>query len=311
MANGNSLSPAAMSFLEGLDAADGTKLAYRAALSKFESLKIPLDANSFSDFNARLKRQKFAPSTRQLYLSALRRFIAHRVTHGDQIDLVAAEVRLKDRRGKTREGYKHKQAPAQLPDVVNYFDAEPSIQNNDKWTAQLKLEWLRNRALMHTLYASAGRISEVLSLTRKDVAGGQAVEVLITGKGDKQRMLFLTPEAQSAIRAYCDSRDDAFPALFISHRRGKGGGLTRESGWRIIKTAGKACNVPNVSPHMFRHYRATQLLNEGMPLESVQAYLGHASPETTRVVYAHSKTRVIREQLAEYGLSPKEATRGG
>ena len=79
--------------------------------------------------------------------------------------------------------------------------------------------------------------------------------------------------------------------------------------WRIVKRAAKALGLSKTcSPHMFRHYRATQLLNEGMPLESVQAYLGHSSPQTTRVVYAHTQVAVLRDQLATFGLSPREAT---
>jgi integrase len=77
---------------------------------------------------------------------------------------------------------------------------------------------------------------------------------------------------------------------------------------RAVKTAAKAQGLSAItSPHSFRHYRATQLLNEGMPLESVQAYLGHASPATTRVVYAHTKTAVLKDQLRTYGLAPKDA----
>jgi site-specific recombinase XerD len=79
--------------------------------------------------------------------------------------------------------------------------------------------------------------------------------------------------------------------------------------WRAVKRAAQALGLSKAaSPHAFRHYRATQLLNEGMPLESVQAYLGHASPETTRIVYAHTRTAVLRDQLSTYGLSAKEAT---
>jgi site-specific recombinase XerD len=162
---------------------------------------------------------------------------------------------------------------------------------------------------MHTLYASAGRVSEVASLTRAQVADGRVSEILITGKGNKQRMLFLTPESLAAIRAYCNARNDPYPALFISHRKGKGQALTRMSIWRAVKQATHALGLSKItSPHSFRHYRATQLLNEGMPLESVQAYLGHASPETTRIVYAHTKTAVLRDQLNTFGLSPKEAS---
>lgn len=305
--NPQSLSPAAESFLAHIDAEFGTKAAYRAALSKFEALKLPLDGEVFSEFDTRLKRQQFAVSTRRLYISALRRFLTHRVANGDTFDLARAEAILKDRRGRKRDGYKHKQAPAGVPSVVMYFDGEPVIKQNSKNPEAARLEHLRNRALMHMLYATGGRVSEVLSLTRKDVAGGRATEVLITGKGNKQRPLFLTQEAQAAIRTYCDARSDTSPALFISHRRGKGQGLTRESAWRIVKTVGRVCGVATISPHMFRHYRATQLLNEGMPLESVQAFLGHASPETTRVVYAHTNNAVLRDQLSTYSLTPKEA----
>ena len=124
-------------------------------------------------------------------------------------------------------------------------------------------------------------------------------------------MLLLTSEAQEKIRAYCNARDDSYDALFISHRRGLGQALSRVSVWQAVKKATYALGLSKItSPHSFRHFRATQLLNEGMPLESVQAYLGHSSPETTRKVYAHTHTRVLRDQLNTFGLSPKEASRG-
>ena len=76
----------------------------------------------------------------------------------------------------------------------------------------------------------------------------------------------------------------------------------------IVKNAAKALGLHQAtSPHSFRHYRATQLLNEGMPLESVQAYLGHVSIETTRIVYAHTHTAVLEDQLETYGRSAKDA----
>jgi integrase/recombinase XerD len=304
------LSPAALAFVDGLKqdgASEGTISAYSAGLKTFERFDIAIDSDVLINFRARLAK-RFAPATRALYMAALRKYLTHLVADGSTFDLPRAEAKLKDKRIKKREGYRHKRPPEKAPNVVTAFDVAPAIPAGARWEKELRLEWLRNRAMLHTLYASAGRISEVLSLTRKDVASGRASEVKITGKGSIERMLFLTPEAQAAIRAYCDARNDTAPALFISHRKGKGDRLSRRQAWKIVKDAGKKVGV-NMTPHLFRHYRATQLLNEGMPLESVQAYLGHASPETTRIVYAHTKTDVLRDQLNNYGISPKDAAK--
>ena len=111
-----------------------------------------------------------------------------------------------------------------------------------------------------------------------------------------------------AIEAYVAERDDDFPGLFISHGRGYGNQLGRGTIWSVVKKAVKVLGLHrSTSPHSFRHYRATQLLNEGMPLESVQAYLGHQDISTTRKVYAHTRTAVLRDQLSTFGRSPTEA----
>jgi site-specific recombinase XerD len=162
--------------------------------------------------------------------------------------------------------------------------------------------------VVHTLYASGGRVSEVASLTREMVLDGRLDEVELTGKGGWPRLILLTTAAMQAIQAYIQERDDDYPALFISHGRGRGQALGRGTMWSIVKKAAKALGLhKSTSPHSFRHFRATQLLNEGMPLESVQAYLGHQDISTTRKVYAHTKTAVLRDQLAEFGRSPEEA----
>ena len=300
-------------FLAALhDASDNTRAAYKAGLALAAQAKLKIDEDILRRFNALLAQRKFARATRQLYLTALRRLLQWMDAHDllDGFNRAKAEARLKVARGDARAGYRHRAVDPDLPRVIAYYDELPLPEPSNKRSICQRLEILRNRAIMHTLYASAGRVSEVAALTRAQVADGRAGEVLITGKGNKQRMLFLTPEAQAAIRAYCAERDDPSPALFISHGRNKGQPLTRMSIWRAVKRAAAALGLSRVaSPHAFRHYRATQLLNEGMPLESVQAYLGHASPETTRIVYAHTRTSVLRDQLNTFGLSPREALR--
>jgi site-specific recombinase XerD len=300
-------------FLASLhDASDNTRAAYKAGLKLAAQAKLTIDEDILKRFNALLAQRRFARATRQLYLAALRRLLQWLDANDllDGFNRAKAEAKLKAARGDARAGYRHRAVDPDLPRIIAYYDELTLPEPSNKRSICRRLEILRDRAIMHTLYASAGRVSEIAALTRAQVADGRAAEVLITGKGNKQRMLFLTPEAQAAIRAYCAERDDPYPALFISHRRHKGRPLTRMSIWRAVKRAAAALGLSKVaSPHAFRHYRATQLLNEGMPLESVQAYLGHASPETTRIVYAHTRTSVLRDQLNTFGLSPREALR--
>jgi site-specific recombinase XerD len=250
--------------------------------------------------------------TMYTYLSAVRRFLSWM----DARDLLApgfqlgkAQNRLKAAQGsRTSIPYKHRRIDPELPRIVSYYDNLPLPPGDDRASRSQRLQILRARAIVHTLYASGGRVSEVASLTREMVLDGRLDEVHLIGKGGQPRVILLTTEAMEAIQAYTAERDDDFPALFISHGRGHGRALGRGTMWAVVKKAARDLGLhQSTSPHSFRHFRATQLLNEGMPLESVQAYLGHRDISTTRKVYAHTKTAVLRDQLATFGRSPTEA----
>jgi site-specific recombinase XerD len=215
--------------------------------------------------------------------------------------LLASDVLIRSARST---GEKSLACDSRLPELIAYYD---NVQLPADRPSKC-LEILRSRAVIHTLYSSAGRVSEIVALTRDQVQSGSAGIVSIPGRGSKPRLLYLTHEAQAAIRAYCAARQDNSPALFISHGRGKGGALTRARVWQTVRDAAKVLGIAGtVSPNAFRHYRATQLLNEGMSLEFVQEYLGHASPATTRMVYAQVQQNVLIDQLNTYGLSAKQA----
>jgi integrase/recombinase XerD len=259
-----------------------------------------------------LTREYKSQQTVRTYLSAVRRFL----TWLDARDLLAtdfqigkAQSRLKAAQGqKARVPYKHRLVDPELPRVVSYYDELALPQGDSRQVRQQRLEILRARAVVHTLYASGGRVSEVASLTREMVLDGRIDEVHLIGKGGQPRVILLTREAMRAIQAYLAERDDEHPGLFISHGRGYGNSLGRGTMWSIVKKAAKELGLhKSTSPHSFRHFRATQLLNEGMPLESVQAYLGHQDISTTRKVYAHTKTAVLRDQLDTFGRTPSES----
>ena len=271
-----------------------------------------LQHDVLAEFYRWLNDRYDSPHTIRTYLAAVRQFVAWSEAEdllSPEFQLSKAQGRLKKVPGKDKEvPYQHRLVDQELPRVVTYYDELPLPEGDGRQARLDRLKILRARAIVHTLYASGGRVSELVSLTRKMVLDGRIDEVHLRGKGRRTRVILLTPQAMQAIEAYIAERNDNHPGLFISHGRGYGKPLGRGTIWKVVKDAARALGLhESTSPHSFRHYRATQLLNEGMPLESVQAYLGHKDISTTRAVYAHTKTAVLRDQLATYGRSPAEA----
>lgn len=294
-----------------------TQDTYRNALNLFIECEISIDENVLKAFDdAILKRRytkagvksPYSKATRILYVTVVKRFLEWLDAH-DKLapwTRTKAEARLNASRGRhARSGIKHREPDERLYEMITFFDDQPDPTGRD--ADRLRLELLRNRALLHCLWDSAARVSELLSLTRAQVADGLSDRVTVVGKGDKVRTIFFTRESQAAMRAYCRTRQDPYPGLFISHRRDKGARLSRVSAWNIVKRAARGTGLHGmVSPHMVRHARATQLVNEGMPIESVQMVLGHENIATTQTYYAKMKVDVVKGQLEEYGLSPNQ-----
>lgn len=149
---------------------------------------------------------------------------------------------------------------------------------------------LRDRAILELLFSTGLRVSELCSLdTDLDLSRDSFP---IRGKGDKVRVVFLSDVAKDAIRAYLKVRKDMNEALFVNVLRGKSvkkapTRLTPRSVELLIKTyAAKAGITKKVTPHVMRHSFATDLLNNGADIRSVQQLLGHASINTTQI-YTH------------------------
>ena len=95
----------------------------------------------------------------------------------------------------------------------------------------------------------------------------------------------------------------------MRHDRDEPMAITTKTVWQVVSVAAKALGLmEHVSPHDFRRYIATAMLSEGMPLESVQMFLGHESIVTTRTVYAHTWTEVLDDQVKTYRPAPKRKT---
>jgi integrase/recombinase XerD len=169
---------------------------------------------------------------------------------------------------------------------------------------------LRDRALLELLYATGGRISEVVGLD-VDALGwlgeeGSAAFVRLHGKGDKERVVPVGSYARDCLDTYLvRARPDLAAhgvgnsALFLN---ALGRRLSRQSAWAILQEAAGRAGLVHVSPHTQRHSFATHLLQGGADVRVVQELLGHASvtttqiytlvtPETLREVYAASHPR--------------------
>lgn len=154
---------------------------------------------------------------------------------------------------------------------------------------------LRDRAIIETFFSTGLRVSELCALDRFiDIDRG---ELAVRGKGDKLRIVFLSPRAQRALKSYLEKRGDAEEPLFISvGKAGKvlGRMLPRTVQRLIDRYARKAGIMKKVHPHQLRHSFATDLLINGADLRSVQALLGHANVSTTQI-YTHLTNKELRE----------------
>lgn len=148
----------------------------------------------------------------------------------------------------------------------------------------------RDLAIVEFLYSSAVRVSELTALNREDICW-QSDDVMVLGKGNKEREVYLNARAHLHLRQYLESRKDDNPALFVGekapHER-----LTRAGVEYIISKLGVVAGVDNVHPHRFRRTSATDLLRMGMPIEQVQELLGHTKIETTRIYCTVTKEQV-------------------
>jgi site-specific recombinase XerD len=207
-----------------------------------------------------------------------------------------------------REVVNYDLARQDIPAIVVYYDSLPLPPTNGSYNQRLTL--LRDRAIVNILYSTGARISEVASLDRSTVMEGNSSTPTITGKGNKSRTIFLQPYALEPTGLYLAERVDKSQALFVSHsRNSENARLTITSIHNIVKKAVRALGLePSLSAHDFRHYRATQLLRAGMPLEAVQELLGHVDINTTRNVYAPLLgVAVMTKWLVAVDESPGEA----
>ena len=186
-----------------------------------------------------------------------------------------------------------------LPDVLTLQEIDAMIGTID----MSKPEGQRNRAIIETLYGCGLRASELVNLRLSQVLPDEEC-VIVTGKGDKQRMVPISSVALEQIALYLEQtrshqevKRGSEDILFLNRRGAK---LTRVMIFYIVKQLCELAGVrKTISPHTLRHSFATHLLEGGANLRAIQQMLGHESITTTEV-YLHIDRNLLRDEILSH-----------
>jgi integrase/recombinase XerD len=279
-----------------LGAAKNTRMAYGRDLKDFAGWLagrgLTFAGASQEDVEAYLVRceaEGLSKATRARRLSAIRQLFRFAFEEGWRADNPAIRIRGpgKDRR---------------LPKTLTVPEVDRLIEAAR--TQGRARDRIRNTCLLELLYATGMRVSELVELPVSAARGDPAM-LLVRGKGDKERMVPLSPPARTALAAWLALRDETEaeartrgrPASrFLFPSSGATGHLTRHRFYLLVKELAVHGGIDpaRVTPHTLRHAFATHLLANGADLRVIQTLLGHADVSTTEI-YTH----VLDERLSE------------
>lgn len=187
---------------------------------------------------------------------------------------------------------------SKLPEVLTVEEIDHMLDLIDLSHPQGR----RNRAMLETLYSCGLRVSELLELRISGMFRAEGF-VRVIGKGNKQRLVPISPRALREIDFYLPDRNmlniqTGNEDILFLNRRGRM--LTRNMVFTIIKDLAKDAGIEkSVSPHTFRHSFATHLVEGGADLRAVQEMLGHESITTTEI-YTHLDKAYLREAIISF-----------
>jgi len=257
------------------------------------------DLARFADFLSEVTHDE-EPRLASFESAAVRRFVAWMVSsryarRSVQRNLAALRslasylIKRKSMRGNPTLGLTAPKPARRLPSFLTRRETDLLFSR----AAEPTPAELRDRAILELLYGTGIRLSELVSLSLRDVdaAGGL---VRVTGKGRKQRVVPLGRSAEESITRYREALGEGAPAdpLFLNMQ---GRRLSGRSVQRIVsKRLAQVSEARSLSPHVLRHTFATHLLNAGADLRAVQELLGHASLSSTQI-YTHVTTERLKD----------------
>lgn len=265
---------------------------------KFSNMSKDL-VNDFCEWIERVRNCSI--STRNLRLTALHTFFRYVQSEAPQYAALCRDILGIKMKRNTRK------PPSHLQDIeIKMILAEPDIRTK---------EGVRDLAIMALLYDTGTRISELINLCIGDITINAPATVRIIGKGNKMRLVPISPETANIIAAYLKSnkidRKNVEQPLFVNRSKSK---LTRPGVTYILKkyvNLAKEKNpgyfTQNISPHILRHSKATHLLLSNVNLVYIRDFLGHTSIITTEH-YAKTNPEYMRKAIEKNSPSFGNAT---
>lgn len=266
---------------------------------------------------------RLEPATVRLYGQAVItwfRFLADELLLPDRFPAAAAisqaHRRLRSFIPSTQARDSAPEPPEGIEHLIHAFD---DVDLPDDLPAKEKrrrrLEQLRNRSLLYALADSGARVSEILRITADDVRGAKLNQqgiwqIPVRGKGrgryGRQVTLRFTQPTLKSMQEYLETRGDPGATdLYVSHARTRpeyrGKPFSPNAVWRMIHSTSRKLGLPHIHPHDFRHWRATQMLQQGVPIDQVQRFLNHRSIRTTQL---YAKTAEAAVDQAGARTSP-------
>ncbi len=252
---------------------------YLKEFLKFSDAKTAADITEtvVRDFRIALARRNIKKVTQSYYVIALRNFLKYLARH-DIKSLSADKIELPKN-------------PSRQIEIIEYNDLERLLASPKGTTIRA----LRDKAILETFFSTGLRLAELCSLDRYlDFDRG---EVTVRGKGDKLRVVFISPSARKAIKDYLSKRTDVEAALFVSLTRGGKvlGRIIPRAVERVVERRAKEAGIAkHVHVHELRHSFATDLLLNGADIRGVQELLGHANISTTQI-YTHLTNNQLKD----------------
>jgi site-specific recombinase XerD len=197
----------------------------------------------------------------------------------------------------SNKGYIGKNPAAGLDPIRTEKRIKKPLSDTELERIRRKCAIERDLALIECLYSTGVRVSELVSLNRKDI-DFDGLKLVVYGKGAKERETYLTEASCMHLKEYLDTRTDGNEALFVSlkapHER-----LTVSGVEEILRRLGRSTGIEKVHPHRFRRTMATNILNKGMPIEEVKEILGHTKLDTT-LIYCQISKENVRHHHKKY-----------
>lgn len=244
------------------------------------------DIWDFRLYLSRFQGQKGHPLkkvTQNYYLIALRAILGYFVAK-DVVSLPPGKITLpKDVKG---------------PKTVKFLNLEQIEKLLLAPDAKTKFG-LRDRAILESLFSTGLRIAELVALDKEqftniNIRNKKELELAIIGKGGNPRTVYFSERALLWLKKYLETRRDKQKPLFINHKNSQGR-LTARSIERIVKKYAILSGIPFfTTPHTLRHSYATDLLNQGVDLRTIQEFLGHRSIISTQI-YTHVTNKRLRD----------------